>query len=331
MDKAVTGVRQNIWLFSARADIAFFAFSLVIILVLRTSTILKSLSLFKLVIFTAGMAHVTSTLLPVFFDTKVSSQISTKQWLTICLFVLATFAIFFISPVGYLVMFHFYTLYHTVMQQYGFIRITHRKSSDPLRLKQLELAFFFLFVLIGLIYWHLGFSQTAIKLVRFHAIEIPFYFSAPAQLKYWILSGYLSALISFLFTKFFIFRSDNPSSFFLTLNSHCIFLLLLLFSKSVLIFLIAMRLSHDFPYLYLVQRQWAKSPNYSGWFKNKKKLWIPFSFVAGLAVLLQLCNLYDRKLSPEIPTLFYLLAWTPSVFHYLVDGIIWKKSFQLKV
>ena len=331
MDKTISAVRKNTWLFSARADIAFFALSVAFIFLLRIPTLGKSIFTIKLVLFTAGMAHVTATLLPVFFDANVFSQITSRQWLTITALILTTIAIFFVSPIMYLVVFHFYTLHHTIMQQYGFVRITHRKSADSPSLKLIELSFFFLFILIGIVYWHLGLSHVALKLVHSRPIVLPFHFSQIAHLKYWILGGYLSALLSFLFTKFFVFRTDNLSSLILILNSHSIFLLLLLFSKSVLIFLIAMRLSHDFPYLYLIRKQWAKSPNYFGWFKNKKRVLVPVSFVAGLALLLQFFNLYDQKLSPEIPTLIYVLAWTPSVFHYLVDGIIWKKNFQLRV
>lgn len=316
----------KVFLFNPKLDSLFFIVLAYVPLLLIPVNNQDLLTKVFNVVAALGFTHIFITMMPVFFDSQIRGFIGNRGFVTALLFHLMIVCAFLFYNYSLLYIYYIITYFHGVAQFYGFVRVTHRKSKDSSDFKKFELSYFLLFLSLGAVIEHTVFKPDMGKITNFSYVpSLTSFISA----KY-ILGFYFISLIIYLGVKFKK-RSDNYGALFLILCAHGIYLVSLFLTSNWIIRGLMMKLTHDIPYLYYCHKHWSTSSTYTGIFKDKKKLCIPWIFTSLLVGIFLSFKMTNTSYFTGEPTWFLMVYNIPIFFHYYMDSIIWKKRFNLKV
>lgn len=339
------------WLFSKRIDILgmFLPFTLmwVIFLCLPSEFLEIDFPLWAWVVFVLGIdvSHVWSTFFRTYFDRQEFENHRVILMISpIVLFMLA-FSLAFISIEVFWRVLAYLAVFHFIKQQYGFLALYRlrkgKKVSTKLRLS--DKFIIYLGTGIPIVIWH--FSPDP----NFNwFVQNDFVFFNNSVLVYTIIKYVLSSLYFILLIIWFVVNLKNGISLgailwvsFTVLN----WFWGIVFLESDIVFTITNVVGHGIPYLLLI-----------GFYKSEKSRikrktfsfykWISIIFSIVLIFALIEEYFWDRLLNHEkgdffdsftpyfeffsenhsVEALLLAILVLPQLWHYFIDGIIWKAN-----
>jgi hypothetical protein len=295
------------------------------------------------------VAHVHSTLFKTYFDAKSFARHRTLYLivpvLSYVLFVLLYWqvgSVIFWRVLAYIAVFHF------IRQQYGFVRLYNRQETQARWLTRFDEWVIYGATLVPILHWHVNSPRNFVWFV-----ENDFYLIPSTRLREFILVIYVLLVLSYILKEVYCIVSGclNLPRILLILGTFLTWYFGIMYFNNDLIFTILNVVVHGIPYIWLVWMDIQKRKPFVGGLS--KKLFSPqgliffFVSIGGLAYLEE--GLWDALQWREYPSLFSWLYGLPSHFtdnelallipllalpqitHYVLDGFIWKRGFDMSV
>lgn len=266
------------------------------------------LTFFLLMAAIIDSGHVYTTFFKTYFDVK--QLLNKKHYVLVPLMILSiSFSLLLKAPLAFWSIFFYWTAFHHIRQYYGvFVLDTKTKNRSEKWLYQIILF-------IPLIGMHF---RENFNLSFYHSKEISFFYSE--QLFNGAVVLFVLTLVVFLMMR--QIKKPPLSDQFKAVTYPMILFYALMISTDIKFSIVVLIFSHAVSYIYLVFKTQEKTI-----FKRKPSLLIIllFTFIVGSL------SFFTEDLLPmgtETISVFSASAiatlLTPVLFHYFIDGVIWK-------
>jgi hypothetical protein len=240
--------------------------------------------------------------------------------------------------------FAYLNAFHVIRQQNGFVSITNRKSGQSTIVARTidHIAFYGIGICAILFSVSTSVSGEWIKFWTGASISVPLYFTVVAKV------GFLIIVSAYSLYQAYIYANDtvrfNFAKFNFWIISICLFGSFFLFPKNYMMIAVVISFVHSLPYTILVYkegaRRWSKTEGFrKKIFLTKRGLaiyffalafisWLEYGvwkgflkkddYVSWLHIPIQ-ANFSDLQIN-----LLIAVFATPSLMHFIFDGLIWK-------
>ncbi|MDR6561603.1 MULTISPECIES: hypothetical protein [unclassified Arcicella] len=316
----------------------------------RSSLMYEETPLWAWVIFILliDVAHVHSTLFKTYFDSHSFTKHKTLYLLIPLLSYLFFVSLYwyggnlwFWRILAYLAVFHF------IRQQYGFVRLYNRQHQQASYFDIFDELIIYLATILPIIHWHLNSPRNFVWF-----IEKDFYLM-PSTAMYlsavnWL---YISFVVIYLLKEAYCILNNqlNIPRILLMLGTGASWYLGIVVFNNDLVFTILNVVTHGIPYMGLIwidlQKRKGTITGFSSVVFSKYGLFIFIVTIVSIAYFEE--ALWDATQWGSYESLFswaYFLPTTdsvlvqsllipllalPQITHYVLDGFIWKRSFEV--
>ena len=331
------------WLFSAQVDLAAFAGSALLSLVLlawgATSGLLdRDVPEWSWVtcILLIDVAHVYATGFRVYFDPQELWRRPWLYWGTPLLGYFLGVVLYSEGEGLFWQVLAYFAVFHFVRQQYGWVALYRSKAGEAGRWsKWVDIVAIYAATLYPLVYWHAHLPR------RFFWFKSDDFRGVPVFVEALCWPVYCLALGLYVATALLRWVKGNPNpgkDLVVVTTAMCWYMGIVAFNSDYA-FTVTNVLIHGVPYMVLVYWYWARRgsrPNRPGSIRWRGLVW----FVATIWLLAFVEELvWDRaiwhekawlfgaaiEIGPFTEMLVVPLLATPQLSHYILDGFIWKR------
>lgn len=212
------------------------------------------------------------------------------------------------------VLFGYFGLYHIIMQIYGLLVISYKRSQDEIE-KKISLAAYCVFVFSSLMFWFQGFSRVPHSyMVKNNILSLPALIQASLLIGSVVLAA--AVYLGYIAYKGFTKRIINQGQLCIMLGAFLIFAVGLVFARSNNLFYLLSLTFHGLTYSAHVY--YAKDKAHKG-AVVKYKMSVILTLIGAIIWTWSLDHFNDKEF-------LYPLIYSPLVIHFVFDGFIWKKN-----
>lgn len=293
------------------------------------------------------VGHVYSTIYRTYFDKEIIRKNPTLFFLSPVLIYITGVMLHSVNPLLFWRAMAYLAVFHFIRQQYGFLRLYTRNEKESVS-KRMDAVMIYSSTLYPLLYWHFEGQQSFNWFIDNDFIYLNFPGAIP------ILTALYLIIISIYFIKevyvFFIYKSFNLPKNVLIVGTTLSWYFGIVYFKGDVTFTLLNVVSHGVPYYALV---WAYGNNKS---KNAvsvrnttvlDRIFKPVNLIFFIGILLVFAYMEETiwdglvwkehlkvfPLSLKLPDIssnhlimsFLIPLFSlPQLFHYFIDGFIWK-------
>ena len=280
------------------------------------------------------VAHVYATLFKTYFNPNERNRLKKElTYIPLLCFCIS----FFLYSLGYQLFWSvlaYIAVFHFIRQQYGFLRLYLRKETNNIPF--IEHLTIYNATIFPMCYWFFGPKRHFDWFVEneFIQIESPKWL-AVLTILYW---GILISYLFYIFYSSIKFKTINVPKLILVLGTYSSWYMGIVYFNNDFAFTALNVVSHGIPYIGLIFINQRKEEHLK-WIP-KINHWKGIAFYLGLLLILAFAEELIWELSVwqehfnwdflDIPSKwqFFLvpLLMVPQFTHYVLDGIIWKKT-----
>lgn len=212
------------------------------------------------------------------------------------------------------VLFGYFGLYHIIMQLYGLLIISSKKSQDKIE-EKMALAVFCVMIIASLLYWFQGFSRVPHSyMVSNNILKIPTLI--PASVLITIVLYSAASYLLYALYKLIAKKILNQGQLIVMIGTFVIFSIGLVFAKSNNLFYLLSLTFHGLTYsahLYFAKERSDKGAIV------KRKMNVVYTLVGAILWTISLEYFADKEF-------LYPLLYAPLIMHFVFDGYFWKKN-----
>lgn len=327
---------QISYFYSKAWTFLFFAFPFILILSMNLifgydvkSSKEKSLIYFFLIKYITDATHVMSTYFLFLKSSAHRRALNSKLYLVPVLTILVSYLIYGYSTQTFEVILGYMALFHIVMQQFGWLKISHRLNKCDSFEQKINYSAFIGMTLMPILYWHSGASVVSPS--YFYPENIKVIFSTKMA-GYFVLGSYLltAPMVFYTIFNFLKNRIVNLSSVLITIATGNIFYIGLIYAKSPTYFWLSLIITHAWGYHFFISKNLMQLEGFSSQANSyKKNTRVILSWM--LAIILLAGTWYYFIFSFKHLKWVIPMLWSPLLIHYVFDSIVWKRKFLNKL